>query len=111
MLSWLTGKVIAHNMRRLREGDPGPTLAMDADDVRFVFPGRSSFAPGAANKRELAAWLERFASLGLQIHADEVVRSAGASCANTRSTRTPKHRRASTPGSSAPAPSGPPASR
>jgi hypothetical protein len=27
----------------------------------------------AANKRELAAWLERFTALGLQIHADEVV--------------------------------------
>jgi ketosteroid isomerase-like protein len=73
MLSWLAGKLIAHNMRRLREGDPSPTVRMYADDVRFVFPGRSSFAPGADNKRELTQWLERFASLGLKIYPDEVV--------------------------------------
>ena len=49
------------------------TLAMDAEDVRFTFPGDSSFAPGAGSKRELAEWLERFAEIGLQIYPDEVV--------------------------------------
>jgi ketosteroid isomerase-like protein len=73
MLSWLAGKMIARNMRSMRAGDPGPTLAMDADDIKFRFPGESSFAPGANDKRELEAWLERFARLGLQIYPDEVV--------------------------------------
>lgn len=73
MLSWLAGKLIAHNMRKLREGDPSPTVRMYADDVRFTFPGTSSFAPGATNKRELTQWLERFADIGLQIYPDEVV--------------------------------------
>lgn len=73
MLSWLAGKMIARNMRSMRAGDPGPTLAMDADDIKFRFPGESSFAPGASDKRELEAWLERFARLGLQIYPDEVV--------------------------------------
>lgn len=73
MLSWLAGKLIAHNMRRLREGDLSPTVRMYAEDVRFAFPGDSSFAPGASNKRELTAWLERFAEIGLQIFPDEVV--------------------------------------
>lgn len=73
MLSWLAQKLIDHNMRRLREGDPSPTVRMYPDDVRFTFPGRSSFAPGAKNKQELEQWLERFASLGLQIYPDEVV--------------------------------------
>jgi hypothetical protein len=41
MLSWLAGKMIARNMRSMRAGDPGPTLAMDADDIRFTFPGES----------------------------------------------------------------------
>jgi ketosteroid isomerase-like protein len=67
MLSWLAGKMIDRNMKAMRAGDPGPTLAMDADDVRFTFPGDSSF------KQELRAWLERFAALGLQIYPDEVV--------------------------------------
>jgi ketosteroid isomerase-like protein len=73
MLSWLGGKMIDRNMRAMRAGDPGPTLALDADDVRFTFPGDSSFAPGARNKRELEAWLRRFISLGLQIYPDEVI--------------------------------------
>ncbi len=73
MLSWLAGKMIARNMKSIRAGDVGPTLAMDADDVKFTFPGGSSFAPGASGKRALEQWLERFVSLGLQIYPDEVV--------------------------------------
>lgn len=46
---------------------------MYAEDVRFAFPGDSSFAPGASDKAELTAWLERFAEIGLQIYPDEVV--------------------------------------
>jgi ketosteroid isomerase-like protein len=72
MLSWLAGKLIAHNMRKLNEGDPSPTVRMYAEDVRFKFPGDSSFAPGAQNKQELTEWLQRFAALGLQIYPDEV---------------------------------------
>jgi hypothetical protein len=73
MLSWLAAKLIDYNMGRLREGDPSPTVRMYRDDVRFTFPGDSSFAPGAGNKQELKAWLERFAAIGLQIYPDEVV--------------------------------------
>jgi ketosteroid isomerase-like protein len=73
MLSWLAGKMIARNMRLIRAGDAGPTLAMDADDIKFTFPGESSFAPGAKNKRELEQWLDRFVSLGLQIYPEQVV--------------------------------------
>jgi ketosteroid isomerase-like protein len=73
VLSWLAGKMIDRNMRLLRDGDAGPLLALDADDVRFTFPGESSFAPGAANKEELEGWLGRFVELGLQIYPDEVV--------------------------------------
>ncbi len=74
MLSWLAEKMIARNMKSIRAGDPGPTLAMDAGDIKFTFPGDSSFAPGASSKRELELWLDRFVSLGLQIFPDEVVR-------------------------------------
>jgi ketosteroid isomerase-like protein len=72
VLSWLAGKMIARNMRALRAGDTGPTVALYADDVRFHFPGDSSFAPGASGKAELKAWLDRFVDLGLQIYPDEV---------------------------------------
>ncbi len=73
MFSWLAKQMIGRNMRAVRAGDLGPTLAMDADDIRFTFPGESSFAPGASNKQELTEWLERFVSIGLQIYPDEVI--------------------------------------
>jgi hypothetical protein len=73
MLSWLAKRLIARNMRRLREGDPGPTLRLDAKDVRFRFPGNSSWAAELADRDELEAWLRRFVDVGLQIYPDEVV--------------------------------------
>jgi hypothetical protein len=73
MLSWLAGKIIARNMESIRAGDAGPTLALDAEDIKFTFPGESSFAPGANDKRELERWLERFVSIGLQIYPDQVI--------------------------------------
>jgi ketosteroid isomerase-like protein len=73
MLSWLAGKMIARNMRAIREGDIGPTVTLYAEDVRFSFPGDNSFAPGAGNKQELEQWLGRFVEIGLQIYPDEVI--------------------------------------
>jgi hypothetical protein len=73
MLSWLAGKMIARNMKAVRAGDAGPTLAMDAEDIKFTFPGESSFAPGASDKKELERWLDRFVGLGLQIYPAEVI--------------------------------------
>jgi hypothetical protein len=73
MLSWLAGKMIARNMKAIRGGDTGPTVALYAEDVRFAFPGDGSFAPGATGKPELEGWLARFVDLGLQIYPDEVV--------------------------------------
>lgn len=72
MLSWLAGKMIAHNMKAIREGDMAPTTRLYADDVRFRFPGKNSFAPGAEGKAALEEWLRRFIRLGLQIYPDEV---------------------------------------
>ncbi len=73
MLSWLAKQLLRYNMKRLNAGDPGPTLRLDAEDVRFRFPGDSSRAGEFHGKRELRPWLERFARFGLQIFADEVV--------------------------------------
>lgn len=64
---------LQHNLRRLRAGDPEPLLRFDADDVRFTFPGTSSWACELTSKQELRAWLQQFVSIGLELHADEVV--------------------------------------
>ena len=73
MLSWLGKQMISRNMAKAREGDIEPTLKMDADDVRFRFPGDSSWATELKGKEELRKWLQRFADVGLQIYPDEVI--------------------------------------
>jgi ketosteroid isomerase-like protein len=73
MLSWLAEKMIDRNMKAIRAGDIKPTTALYADDVRFSFPGTSSFAPGASSKKDLERWLERFVDIGLQIYPDQVI--------------------------------------
>jgi ketosteroid isomerase-like protein len=73
MLSWLAKKMIARNMARASAGDIEPTLKMDAEDVRFRFPGDSSWATDLRGKDELRPWLERFADAGLEISPDEVI--------------------------------------
>jgi ketosteroid isomerase-like protein len=73
MLSWLAKRMISRNMAKAREGDIGPTLRMDADDVKFRFPGDSSWATELEGKEELEPWLQRFADVGIQIYPDEVI--------------------------------------
>jgi ketosteroid isomerase-like protein len=73
MLSWLAKRLISRNMAKLREGDLAPTLRMDAEDVRFRFPGNSSWATELEGKEGHEAWLRRFADVGIQIFPDEVV--------------------------------------
>ncbi len=73
MLSWLAKKTIAHSMAKASKGDLGLTLRMDAEDVRFTFPGDSSWGGVYRGKVELEPWLRRFADAGLQISPDEVV--------------------------------------
>jgi hypothetical protein len=73
MLSWLAKKLLGRDMARIRAGDYTPQLRRVADDVRFRFPGKSSFATELRGKEELERWLQRFVRVGLQIFPDEVV--------------------------------------
>ncbi len=73
MLSWLAKKMIARSMAGASRGDLGLTLRMDAEDVRFTFPGDSSWGGTYRGKAELEPWLRRFADAGLEIYPDEVV--------------------------------------
>lgn len=73
MLSWLGKRLIARNMARMSAGEIGPTLKMDAEDIRFRFPGDSSWGGEFKGKVELQPWLQRFADTGLQTSPDEVV--------------------------------------
>jgi ketosteroid isomerase-like protein len=73
MFSWLAKQMLSRTMARTRAGDIGPTLQMEADDVRFRFPGKNSWAGEFVGKPEVEQWLRRFADVGIQIYPDEVV--------------------------------------
>jgi ketosteroid isomerase-like protein len=73
MFSWLAKKMLQRNLEIVRGGDPSPHLKMSADDVKFTFPGDSSWAGEIDNKKDLEVWLNRFCDAGLQIYADEVI--------------------------------------
>ena len=73
MLSWLAGRLVTHNMKRLNAGDPEPTLRMEAEDVTLHFPGDTTWSGVFRGKHEVRRWLERFARVGLQIYPDQVI--------------------------------------
>jgi hypothetical protein len=73
MLSWLAKKIVSRNMAHMRAGDYGPTLRLVANDVRFRFPGDSSWAGELQGKGELEGWYQRFVGAGLQVFPGEVV--------------------------------------
>jgi ketosteroid isomerase-like protein len=73
VFSWLAKAMMRRNMARLNEGDQGPVLRLDAPDIRFRFPGDSSWATEIRNRDDHGRWLQRFIDAGLQLEADEVV--------------------------------------
>jgi ketosteroid isomerase-like protein len=73
VFSWLAKAMIRRSMARLNEGDHGPALRLDAPDIRFRFPGDSSWATEIHNRDDHAGWLQRFTDTGLQLEVDEVV--------------------------------------
>jgi ketosteroid isomerase-like protein len=73
LYAWAVRRMLQHNLSRLRAGDYRPLMRFYAKDVRFRFPGRSSWAGELHGKDELERWLRRFVDVGLQIFADEIV--------------------------------------
>jgi ketosteroid isomerase-like protein len=73
VFSWLAKTMIRRSMVRLNEGDSGPALQLDAPDIRFRFPGDSSWATEIHDRDDHARWLQRFIDTGLQLEADEVI--------------------------------------
>jgi ketosteroid isomerase-like protein len=73
MQSWIGRKLIERQLSALREGNPKPSVRMDARDVEMVFPGDNSWSGVIRGRRAHKAWLERFCIAGLQIFADEVI--------------------------------------
>ena len=76
-LNWLHAHTVRWALRRnlahLWAGDPKPLLASYAKDVRFSFPGRSSWSGEFRSKEEVARWLARFVRVGLRFEVHEIL--------------------------------------
>jgi ketosteroid isomerase-like protein len=56
-------KAFARMAARFAEGDCDLVLKLMADDVRFIFPGTSSFAADITGKTGTERWLRRFVAM------------------------------------------------
>src|SRR5437588_12971718 len=72
MLSWLSKQLITRVMERNRAGDIRLTLALDAPDMTFLFPGSNSWSGHYHGKDEHRRWLERLVRVGVKTDVDEV---------------------------------------
>jgi len=84
MLSWLSKQLITRVMERNRAGDIRLTLALDAPDMTFLFPGSNSWSGHFHGKDEHRRWLERLVRVGVKTEPDEVV-AKGFPCIRGRS--------------------------
>jgi len=73
LYAWAVRSMLRRNLARLWAGDPEPLLASYADDIHFVFPGRSSWAADLRGKDEVERWLRRFVRVGLRFEVHEIL--------------------------------------
>jgi len=73
MYRWLARLLIRRSLERHRAGDVEGLLKTYADDVRFVFPGRSSWTADLRGKQAVEVWLRRFHRVGLQLQPHEIL--------------------------------------
>lgn len=72
MYSWLVGRVLRFQIRKLTAGDVDFLMRGFARDAHLVFPGSSSFAGDHRGKQAIRAWLERFVALKPQFEIHDV---------------------------------------
>jgi ketosteroid isomerase-like protein len=66
-------RLVRHAVARIRQGDVRPLVMLYAKEVRFVFPGTSSWAADFAGRREAQRWLQRFVRVGFQLETQEIL--------------------------------------
>jgi hypothetical protein len=60
---WLVARITRWAVLELVRGRSRLPLRLMAPDIRFRFPGTSSYAADTATSAELTAWIDRFAAL------------------------------------------------
>lgn len=70
---WTVRAMLRRNLRHLREGDLEPLFSTYADDIRFVFPGKNSWAGEFRGKDEVKRWVRRVYRVGLRLEPHEML--------------------------------------
>jgi ketosteroid isomerase-like protein len=70
---WIVGRIARRLICQAVSGRPETALRMAAPDLRFVFPGDSSFAADYRDRTSFAAWLHRFAALKPEYRVEDVI--------------------------------------
>jgi ketosteroid isomerase-like protein len=65
--------MIRRALQHHQAGNVDALLKFYTKDVRFIFPGKNSWAGESRGKEALAAWLRRFHGAGLKIEPHEIV--------------------------------------
>jgi len=73
MYRWIVGRTARRLIGQVVSGKPETALRMAAPDLRFVFPGDSSFAADYHDKTAFAGWVKRFAALRPQYVVEDVI--------------------------------------
>lgn len=73
MFRLLARMMVKRSVRAHLRGDVEALLKTYAKDVRFRFPGSSSWAGEFRGIGAVRAWLERFHSVGLELEVDEIL--------------------------------------
>ncbi|HKF16607.1 MAG TPA: nuclear transport factor 2 family protein [Candidatus Dormibacteraeota bacterium] len=64
--------LVRRSFSSIERGDVDKAMAPFAEDFRFTFPGRHSFAAQGVGKREFKAWLTRLAHLQPKFRVSDV---------------------------------------
>jgi ketosteroid isomerase-like protein len=71
--AWAVRKMFRHNIERVNAGDPEPLFKTYAEDIRFVFPGESTWAGDYRGRDEVMGFVQRFVDVGLQMDPHEIL--------------------------------------
>jgi ketosteroid isomerase-like protein len=66
-------RMFRFNVRRVNTGDPRPLFRSYADDVRFTFPGASSWGGTYVGRAAVERWVTRFVETRLELHPNHIV--------------------------------------
>jgi ketosteroid isomerase-like protein len=73
LYAWTVRFMLRRTLRSLREGDFEPLFSTYTDDIRFVFPGHSSWAGEFRGREEVERWVRRVYQVGLRLEPHEML--------------------------------------